>query len=144
MSEFEIHPQLLADCHRLRELSLSTLLLNRNAAVPWFILVPHVEQTELCDLAPRDRAALDTEIDAVCALLRREFPEVTKLNVAALGNQVPQLHVHVIGRHAGDPCWPKPVWGSLQEERAWSGVDLERLAGAARAAPAAGQPGTCP
>jgi len=138
VSEFEIHPQLLADCHRLGELSLSTLLLNRNAAVPWFILVPHAAQTELCDLAPRDRAALDTEIDAVCALLRREFPAVTKLNVAALGNQVAQLHVHVIGRHAGDPCWPKPVWGNLREERTWGGVDLERLAGAARAAAARG------
>ena len=106
------------------------LLLHRNAAVPWFILVPRVDVHKLCDLAPDARMALDAEIDAVCALLRAEFP-VTKLNIAALGNQVPQMHVHVIGRHPGDSCWPYPVWGHLREERAWSEEDLARIARAA-------------
>ena len=110
---FALHPRLYADCHHLVALGLSELLLHRNASVPWLLLVPRVEQTELCDLTHAQRAALDAEIDAACALLRHEF-SVTKLNVAAIGNLVPQLHVHVVGRREGDACWPDPVWGHLR------------------------------
>jgi diadenosine tetraphosphate (Ap4A) HIT family hydrolase len=131
VSGFALHPRLAADSHHLTSLALSELLLHRNAVLPWLILVPRVEHGELCDLERAQRAALDVEIDAACALLRREFP-VSRLNVAAIGNVVPQLHVHVVGRHEGDACWPQPVWGHLSVERAWPSSDVARLARAAR------------
>lgn len=131
--DFELHPRLAADCHRLASLALSELLLHRNAAVPWLILVPRVAVTELCDLEPAQRSALDAEIDACCRLLRERFPAVTKLNVAAIGNLVPQLHVHVIGRHPADPCWPDPVWGHLRDTRDWPPEELDSLARAVAA-----------
>ena len=113
VNTFRLHPRLEADCHRLARVPPCQVLLHRNAALPWFILVPEVDAIELCDLAAPDRRALEALIDRVSVLIRREFPATTKLNVAAIGNLVPQLHVHVIGRHAGDPCWPGVVWGHV-------------------------------
>src|SRR5690606_23122923 len=66
---------------------------------------------ELTDLDPADRATLSSEIDAVSRALKA-ITECEKLNIAALGNVVPQLHVHVIGRRHSDAAWPKPVWGA--------------------------------
>lgn len=128
MSVFQIHSRLEADCHRLGRLALSHVLLHRDAALPWLILVPEVAVIELCDLAPHERTRLDTEIDHVCALIRSEFPHTTKLNVAAIGNLVPQLHVHVIGRHPGDPCWPGVVWGNLSTNSEWPELRVRELA----------------
>lgn len=118
MAGFSLHCALAADCHVLGRLELSQVLLHRNASVPWLILVPEVEVRELCDLSVIDRTALDAEIDALSTCLREGFP-VTKLNVAAIGNRVPQLHVHVIGRHESDPCWPDVVWGNLPDGPEW-------------------------
>ena len=132
MDDFRLHTTLAGDCHVLASWGLSEVLLNRNALLPWFILVPRVTVIELCDLEVGQRRRLDAEIDAVCALLRDRFP-VTKLNVAAIGNLVPQLHVHVIGRHPDDPCWPGVVWGNLSEGPAWDAEALRDL-GAALAA----------
>jgi len=133
---FSIHPRLEADCHRLGRLALSHVLLHRNAALPWLILVPEVDVIELCDLAPRERTVLDAEIDRVCALIRSRFAHITKLNVAAIGNLVPQLHVHVIGRHPGDACWPGVVWGNLHAGGAWPEQQLRELGAALAATPA--------
>lgn len=130
MSGFWIHSRLEADCHRLARLPTCHVLLHRNAVLPWFIVVPEVDVIELCDLAPRDRGALDTAIDRVSALIRAEFPATTKLNVAAIGNLVPQLHVHVIGRHPGDPCWPDVVWGNLAATGDWPDHRVRELAAA--------------
>ena len=105
---------------------MSRVLLHRNALVPWLILVPEADVIELCDLTPRMRTTLDAEIDRVSIYLRAHFP-VTKLNVAAIGNVVPQLHVHVIGRHEGDPCWPGVVWGNLHEERSWTDLEVSEI-----------------
>ncbi len=127
MTSFRIHPRLQADSHALGRLDLSHVLLHRNAAVPWFILVPEVDVIELCDLTRDQRAHLDAEIDTVSRLLRERFTEVTKLNVAAIGNLVPQLHVHVIGRYPNDPCWPQPVWGHLQVQREWDDAQVQEL-----------------
>ena len=126
VSSFSLHPRLAADSHTLGSMSLSRVLLHRNALVPWLILVPEVDVIELCDLTPRMRTTLDAEIDRVSIYLRAHFP-VTKLNVAAIGNVVPQLHVHVIGRHEGDPCWPGVVWGNLHEERAWTDAQVNDI-----------------
>ena len=116
MHSFPLHPQLLADCHRLGQLSHGHLLLHRNALVPWFILVPETNLGNLLDLPIPQR-------DGVLADCKRVSDYLTgvlacpKVNVAWIGNLVPQLHVHVIGRRPGDPCWPKPVWGNLAESR---------------------------
>lgn len=112
MPDFSLHPQLLADCHPLGRLSATHLLLHRNAAVPWFILVPETDQANLLDLPADARAAVLDD----CARVSDHLTSVLgypKVNVAWIGNLVPQLHIHVIGRRPGDACWPKPVWGHL-------------------------------
>ena len=83
-----------------------------DARFPWLLLVPRrAGMTEIIDLAGPDRTALFEEIVAVSTALRAATG-CDKLNVAALGNSVAQLHVHVIARFHGDAAWPKPVWGS--------------------------------
>lgn len=111
MSDFALHPQLKADTSPVLQLGLSDLLLMNDARFPWLILVPRrADMTEIIDLAPADRDALFGEIVSVSEALR-SATACDKLNVAALGNQTPQLHVHVIARFRGDAAWPGPVWG---------------------------------
>lgn len=113
MSEngFQLHPDLAADTALVCDLPLCQVLLMDDANWPWLILVPrHNGLRELMDLAREDRIALSDEIDLVSRLLQTRY-EPDKLNVAALGNQVEQLHVHVIARSRNDPAWPSPVWG---------------------------------
>lgn len=109
---FALDPQLAADSVAVAELGLSDLRLMNDARFPWLLLVPRREgAVEMIDLEKPDRAALFEEINAASAALRAAT-RCDKLNVAALGNQVKQLHVHVIGRFDGDPAWPGPVWGA--------------------------------
>ena len=116
MAVFTLHRQLEADSVLIRDLGLSQLRLQNQKNVPWLILVPRKQDlTELFELGAGDRALLMEEIaQASRALVKLYAPD--KINVAALGNQVPQLHVHVIARFAGDPAWPAPVWGRLDPE----------------------------
>jgi diadenosine tetraphosphate (Ap4A) HIT family hydrolase len=107
-----IHPQLLTDCHYLGELPRSALLLHRNAALPWFILVPHTETPDLLDLPGDVLHAVMAECALVSRYIKRDLG-YAKVNFAGLGNVVPQLHLHLIGRSERDPCWPRPVWGNL-------------------------------
>lgn len=111
MAEFELHPQLAADTFIVREMHLSIVLLMNDRRFPWLILVPQrLGVTELVDLCAEDQALLLHEINTTAqALRRRHTPD--KLNIAALGNVTPQLHVHVIARFRGDAAWPRPVWG---------------------------------
>ncbi|HET9048180.1 MAG TPA: HIT family protein [Chiayiivirga sp.] len=111
--DFVLHPQLLADTAMVCNLRLSRVLLMDDANWPWLILVP-IRQAlrELIDLDREERIVLGDEIDLASRILRARF-NPDKLNVAALGNQVEQLHVHVIARHRSDPAWPAPVWGRL-------------------------------
>lgn len=112
MAAFELHPRLAADTFRVCELPLSSLLLMNDARFPWCILAPRRDGLrELHALPPADGAALLDEIRRVARALEARGG-VDKMNVAALGNQVPQLHVHVIARRQDDPAWPNPVWGS--------------------------------
>ena len=112
MGDFEIHQQLLADCHRLGKLGCNHLLLHRNAAVAWFILVPETDLADLLDLPDPDRISVIGYAAAVSGFIKNEM-HYPKVNFAALGNVVPQMHLHVIGRRSGDACWPAPVWGNL-------------------------------
>ena len=113
MTAFALDPRLAADTRPIAELGLSTLLLMRDGNYPWLILVPRVAgAVEILDLRDADRARLWDEIERVAAALKAETG-ADKLNVAALGNVVSQLHVHVIARFHGDAAWPAPVWGRV-------------------------------
>lgn len=128
---FELNPQLREDCHRIGRLALSHVLLHRNAALPWLILVPEVAEhvTELYQLDPTERRTLDDEVDVLSRYLKRTHG-ARKINVAAIGNLVPQLHVHIVARHPGDPCWPGVVWGNLPPGPEWSQAEVDEIAGA--------------
>ncbi len=111
MPDFVLDPRLDADTTPVAELGLSTLRLARDARFPWLILVPRRGgMVEIIDLEDGDRAILFDEITGVSRALR-DVTGCDKLNVAALGNQVRQLHVHVIARFETDPAWPGPIWG---------------------------------
>jgi len=106
-----LDPRLAADGHLLGLLGDTRLLLLDDARFPWLILVPATEAVELCDLEPTLREQVWAQVHEVSLLVRALFP-VDKLNVAAIGNVVSQLHLHVIGRRRDDPCWPGVVWGA--------------------------------
>ena len=110
-AEFLLHERLAADTLTLDHWPLCEVLLAKDATYPWLILVPRrVGLRDFDDLAPEDLDTASREIVRASRALKSVFrPE--KLNVAALGNQVPQLHVHVIARFRDDPAWPGPVWG---------------------------------
>ncbi|MGB1580181.1 MAG: HIT domain-containing protein [Nevskiales bacterium] len=128
MSLFTLHPQLAADCIEIGDLPLSRVLLMNNAHYPWVILVPRrADIREVYELSIGEQGLLWGEITDVGEQMMQAFNGY-KLNVAALGNMVPQLHVHVIVRQKNDIAWPGPVWCSqatrpyepaaLQERRA--------------------------
>ncbi len=108
---FELHAQLAADCRTIADAPLSRLLLLDDAQYPWFVLVPRrAGIREIYELAEADQLQLLRESVALGRALMRAYGG-DKLNVAALGNMVPQLHLHHIVRYAGDAAWPAPVWG---------------------------------
>ena len=114
--DFVLDKRLQRDCFCLGRLELSQLLLLNNAAVPWFILVPEVAVTELCDLEELQYTTLMNESRRLAEFVRQTFA-IDKLNVAAIGNVVSQLHLHVIGRRKDDYCWPDVVWGTTPPEQ---------------------------
>lgn len=114
-----IHDQLRADTHMLGQFDRSRVLLHRNAIVPWLILVPDCIETELFALARGVREQLLAESAQAAAFIQAHFGS-SKINFAAIGNVVPQLHLHVVGRDPGDTCWPAPVWGNLVEDKSYT------------------------
>lgn len=108
---FTLDPRLAAASLHVGDLALSRVLLMNDARYPWLMLIPMREGlVEIIDLDREARLALMDEIALASEALRgREG--VDKINVGALGNNVNQLHVHVLGRKVGDPAWPGPVWG---------------------------------
>ncbi|MFA5494037.1 MAG: HIT domain-containing protein [Porticoccaceae bacterium] len=125
---FELDPQLDKDCITLGSFPLSLLLLNRDANYPWFILVPQRPAiTELYQLPVADRRQLLDESCLLSEVLMDVFA-ADKLNVAALGNVVAQLHVHHIARYTTDKAWPRPVWGAAPPA-AYAEQALARLRG---------------
>jgi diadenosine tetraphosphate (Ap4A) HIT family hydrolase len=109
---WSLNPQLAQDTVPVGDLALSRVLLTNDANYPWLILVPRRPALiELIDLEPNEQVQLLAEIDAAARALKGAIP-CDKLNIAALGNQVAQLHVHVIARRHSDAAWPKPVWGT--------------------------------
>ncbi len=110
---FRLHVQLAADTTKVGDLPLCSVLLINDAHYPWFVLVPRVEDvTEIFQLARADRLQLLEESCLLSEAMKDVF-RADKLNIAALGNMVSQLHVHHIARYRDDPAWPGPVWGKL-------------------------------
>lgn len=108
----KLHPQLEKDCTVLGEFTLCSLLLVNDANYPWFILLPNRENiTEIHQLSASDQQQLLSESMFFCHCLE-DIYQPDKLNIAALGNVVPQLHIHHIARFTTDACWPAPVWGA--------------------------------
>tara|TARA_B100000767_G_C19770821_1_gene539892 strand:+ start:1175 stop:1630 length:456 start_codon:yes stop_codon:yes gene_type:complete len=117
VGEFQLDARLAADCELVTDLGLCRLLLMNNASVPWFILVPKLEDAiELTSLPMSQQEQILQEINQVAAMVTSLYTP-DKLNVGALGNVVCQLHIHVIGRFTHDLAWPNPVWGQLPDNR---------------------------
>jgi len=130
MSEagWSLHPQLAADTVPVCDLALSRLLAMNDANFPWLILVPRrAGASEIIDLGAEQSLLMD-EIALVSRTLKDET-RCDKLNVAAIGNVVPQLHVHIVARRKDDAAWPKPVWGAVPR-RDYEAAALERLVAA--------------
>jgi diadenosine tetraphosphate (Ap4A) HIT family hydrolase len=128
---WELHPQLAADTVLVADLVLSRLLASRDANYPWLLLVPRrVGASEITDLGDADRSQLLDEITRAAQGLKA-LTQCDKLNIAAIGNVVPQLHVHIVARFRHDPAWPKPVWGALPA-RAYEPAALNRFVMAVR------------
>lgn len=129
MDTFELNDRLRADTLFVGDLPLSRLLLMNDARYPWIILVPRlVDITEIHQLSRSDRQQLMQESCDVAEFIAGHFA-VKKMNVAVLGNIVPQLHMHHIGRQENDPAWPGPVWGhspaiAYSEQEAGRVIDL--------------------
>ncbi len=108
---FELHPRLAADTILVGDLPLCRVLLMNDSQYPWLILVPRRQAIrDLTDLHANDLEMLWPELVKTESTLR-QFSNAEKMNVGALGNMVPQLHIHVIARFAADAAWPAPVWG---------------------------------
>jgi diadenosine tetraphosphate (Ap4A) HIT family hydrolase len=109
----EIHPRLRDDCLVLGRFPLCHVLLMRDANYPWLILVPDRDDlSEIHQLVEDDQQQLMRESVLLCGVLTQLFSP-HKLNIAALGNVVPQLHLHHIVRYRHDAAWPAPVWGRV-------------------------------
>jgi diadenosine tetraphosphate (Ap4A) HIT family hydrolase len=128
---WSLHPQLEQDTETIGDLVLSRLLVSRDANYPWLLLVPRRPgASEIIDLDAADQQQLMTEIVTVSGALKT-VTACDKLNIAAIGNMVPQLHVHILARRRDDPAWPKPVWGAAPA-RNWDPAVRERLVAALR------------
>lgn len=112
--QMNIDHRLLADCHVLGTLERATVLLHHHAAVGWLILVPDTDAQDWHELDDAECERVNSQIRALCGWAADWF-KADKMNVATLGNQVAQMHVHIIARHRDDACWPGPVWGRLPE-----------------------------
>ena len=112
-SAWSLHSRLKEDTIDIGDLPLSRVLVIKDAHYPWLLLVPRRPETiEIIDLDEVEQAQLMTEISRAARALK-EITRCDKLNIAALGNLVPQLHVHIIARRSSDVAWPRPVWGVM-------------------------------
>jgi diadenosine tetraphosphate (Ap4A) HIT family hydrolase len=123
---FTISEQLVADTHKLGVFDCSHVLLHRNAIVPWIILVPICTETEFLQLPTLLRDKLVAESAKIGEFIQAHFGS-TKINFAAIGNIVPQLHLHIVGRDRGDICWPAPIWGNLSESKTYTDLEIQSV-----------------
>ncbi|WP_162902272.1 HIT family protein [Facilibium subflavum] len=105
-----LDPRLEQSSTFICDTDVSQIRLSNNALVPWFLIIPKTSKTEWFELAPELQFSLNAQINQLSALLKHEL-DADKINIATIGNVVPQLHIHVIGRKVDDFCWPDVVWG---------------------------------
>ena len=111
MITFTLHSRLTADTVFVADWALSRVLAMNDARYPWIVLVPRRDGVmEIFDLNANDRATLMEEISRASEALKK-LTGAAKINIGALGNLVPQLHIHIVARNQGDAAWPGPVWG---------------------------------
>ncbi|WP_297821953.1 HIT family protein [uncultured Paraglaciecola sp.] len=123
MANFILHPQLEKDSVLVTELVLCSVRLINDANYPWLILVPRIANiSDIIDLNAAQQQMLWQESALVSRVLKYLFTP-DKLNIAALGNMVPQLHLHHIARYQNDVSWPKPIWGQVPS-KVYSGEQL--------------------
>ena len=115
MMSFKLDPRLQNDCFIMNDSEQFFILLMNNSLVPWFILVPKTDKTELYELDKDTQAAIQDKINLLSEFIKQEY-QVDKLNIAAIGNIVQQMHVHIIGRYKSDAYWPGVVWGGSEKE----------------------------
>lgn len=126
-SDFELDTRLATDSVLIADGPLSQIRLMNDDRFPWVVLVPRVAgASEWIDLDGGQQRLLLAEINQISQHLKQK-PNVTKINIGALGNIVRQLHVHLIGRHEGDAAWPGPVWGSGKAQRFDADVLAQRV-----------------
>ena len=126
MNEFKLNFRLLEDSTFVTKLNVSQVRLSHDARFPWLILIPEIAGLkELHDIPDEKQAIVQKEVNFCLAALQ-ELTSADKMNVAALGNLVPQLHIHVIARKHDDKAWPQPVW-STGEAKPYEKENLAKL-----------------
>ena len=127
MTTFQLDKRLVNDCYILGKLDGSYLLLLDNAQLAWFILVPETDKTEFHHLNETQQLALLKNINQLSSFIENNFT-ISKINTACIGNIVRQMHIHIIGRHESDACWPGVVWGQL-EPHPYTFAQVKHIAG---------------
>lgn len=122
MLEFKLDLRLQKDCFLMAESDFFCILLMNNSLVPWFILVPKTDQHEIYQLDDEMQAKVLDMINQISKFIEAEY-HPDKLNVAAIGNIVQQMHIHIVGRYKSDAYWPGVVWGA-SEKKAY---ELEKM-----------------
>jgi diadenosine tetraphosphate (Ap4A) HIT family hydrolase len=125
MEDFKLDDRLEKDCYIIGESGCSLLLLMNNSLVPWFIIVPRVNKHELYELEKKTQLKIQDEINLISEFIKDAF-HVDKLNIAAIGNIVKQLHIHIVGRKTSDFCWPNVVWGA-EGKKPYSENELSQI-----------------
>lgn len=119
-----IHPQLIADSHDLFNWQKCHVRLHKNATLPWIVIIPETDKIEFCDL-PNEQQLEITQLSRMIGDYFKSACGAEKINIAAIGNVVQQLHVHVIGRHSKDSLWPDVVWGRELPDKSYSQQQLD-------------------
>ncbi len=125
-NDFQINPQLAADSHELFDWQHCHLRLHNNASLPWLIIIPYTHVVEFHDLP----AELQLEISHISQIVSNYFKAefgAKKINFAAIGNVVQQLHIHVVGRNPQDPLWPAVVWGNPLPDKSYETHQLKAI-----------------
>jgi len=125
MNHHSLDTRLKNDTHLLGHFKKSTLLLINNALFPWFILVPHTLETEFHRLDETMQHCIVYETKLISEFIETHY-HINKINIATIGNIVSQMHIHIVGRHKNDICWPKVVWG-IEDKKPYCDHDINQL-----------------
>ena len=127
MNEFELNSRLLKESTFVTKLTLSQVRLNHDSRFPWLILIPEIAGLKELHEIPEEHQTIVLKEMNFCSTVLQKFTSADKMNVAALGNLVPQLHIHVIARKHNDSAWPQPVW-SAGDAKPYEKESLVKLA----------------